>query len=75
MPTILYSSFSILPSFSFLAFLLLFFLSVYLFFYDSLLEVAIIVFVIVMVIPPLHLCTVKVPYIVPAVTGFYHFSI
>ena len=40
---------------------------------DSLLEVAITVFVIVMVIL-LSLCTVRVLYIVPAVTRFYYFS-
>ena len=74
MPTVLYSL-SILPSFSFL-FFFIFLLSVYLFCCDSLLEVAITVFVIVILtMIPFLLCMARPLFIVPAVIGFYYFSL
>ena len=37
--------------------------------------VIVIMIVIVIVMPPTLLCTIKVLYIMPVVTGFYHFSL
>ena len=72
MPTILYSSFSILFNPSFLSFFSSF-SPCLLICYDSLLEVTIPVFLIVIEI--LSLCTVRVLYIVPVVTRLYYFSL
>ena len=65
MPAILCSPFFILSFQFFLSFLFVFLLGICLYCCDSLPET---------INPPL-LCTTRVFYIVPAVTGFYHFNL